>query len=133
MPLIERRDGRFTVRERSEIARLVKYSFPDGVAVDGLMPGLARIAAALNANDHAAARIAAVHLQIPDLPGPAARNAMIAEDALIKYAQDQSGDSNWNPALHPARRCAAQSGLVRASRWRPTKPWRIETALRRKC
>ena len=84
MPLIERRDGRFTVRERSEIARLVKYSFPDGVAVDGLMPGLARIAAALNANDHAAARIAAVHLQIPDLPGPAARNAMIAEDALIK-------------------------------------------------
>jgi hypothetical protein len=101
MPLIERRDGRFTVRERSEIARLVKYSFPDGVAVDGLMPGLARIAAALNANDHAAARIAAVHLQIPDLPGPAARNAMIAEDALIKYAQDQSGDNNWNPALHP--------------------------------
>jgi hypothetical protein len=28
-PLIERRDGRFVVRERSEIARLVKYSFPD--------------------------------------------------------------------------------------------------------
>ena len=65
------------------------------------MPGLARIASALNANDQAAARIAAVHLHIPDLPGSAARNAMVAEDALIKYARDQGGDSDWNPALHP--------------------------------
>lgn len=100
-PLIERRDGRFVVRERSEIARLIKYSFPDGVAVDRLMPGLTRIAAALNANDQASARIAAVHLQIPDLPSVAKRNAMIAEDLLIKFARDQGGDSHWNPALHP--------------------------------
>jgi hypothetical protein len=100
-PLIERRDGRFVVREQSEIARLVKYSFPDGVAVDRLMPGLARIASALNANDQASARIAAVHLQIPDLPSPAARNAMVAEDALIKYARDADGGTDWDPALHP--------------------------------
>jgi hypothetical protein len=100
-PLIERRGGRFTVRDRSEIAHLVKYSFPHGVAVDRLMPGLARVASALNANDQAAARIAAVHLQIPDLPSSAARSAMIAEDALIKYARDQGGGANWNPALHP--------------------------------
>jgi hypothetical protein len=100
-PLIERRGGRFVVREPSDIARLVKYSFPGGVAVDRLMPGLARIASALNANDQAAARIAAVHLHIPDLPGSAAHNAMVAEDALIKYARDQGGDSDWNPALHP--------------------------------
>jgi hypothetical protein len=100
-PLIERRNGCFVVREWSEIVRLVKHSFPDGVAADQLMPGLARIAAALNANDQALARIAAVHLQIPDLPSVGKRNAMIAEDALIKYARDQAGDSNWNPALHP--------------------------------
>ena len=100
-PLIERRGGRFTVRDRSEIAHLVKYSFPHGVAVDRLMPGLARVASALNANDQVAARIAAVHLQIPDLPSSAARSAMIAEDALIKYARDQGGGANWNPALHP--------------------------------
>ena len=100
-PLIERRGGRFVVREPSDIARLVKYSFPGGVAVDRLMPGLARIASALNANDQAAARIAAVHLHIPDLPGSAAHNAMVAEDALIKYARDQGGDSDWNPALQP--------------------------------
>jgi len=71
-PLIKRRNGCFVVREWFEIARLVKYSFPDGVAADRLMPGLARIAAALNANDHALARIAAVHLQISDLPSAAA-------------------------------------------------------------
>jgi hypothetical protein len=41
-----------------------------------------------------------VHLQIPDLPSAAARDAMVAEDALIKYARDQGGDSDWNPALH---------------------------------
>jgi hypothetical protein len=102
-PLIERRDGRFIVREPAEIARLVKYSFPSGVAVERLMPGLARIAAALNANDQALARIAAVHLQIPDLPSLTKRNAVIAEDALIKYERDEGGvtGSNWNPALHP--------------------------------
>lgn len=71
-PLIERRDGRFVVRERSEIARLLIYAFPHGCAVDRIMPGLAAVASALNANDPALARIAAVHLQIPDLPSAAA-------------------------------------------------------------
>ncbi len=58
------------------------------------MPGLATVAAALNANDQALARIAAVHLRIPDLPDQAARDAMEAADVLIKSA-------DWNPALHP--------------------------------
>src|ERR1700759_5734323 len=74
-PLIERRGGRFVVREWSEIGRLVKYSFPGEVSVDRLMPGLARFAAALNANDQALARIASVHLQIPDRPIVATCNA----------------------------------------------------------
>jgi hypothetical protein len=65
------------------------------------MPGLARVASALNANDQAMARIAAVLLKIPDLPSLAKRNAMIAEDARIKYARNEGDDSNWNPALHP--------------------------------
>jgi hypothetical protein len=99
--LIERRDGHFVVRERHEIARLLTWVFPDGFAVDRLMSGFATVAAALNANDPALARIAAVHLEIPDLPSAAARDAMIAEDALIKYARGEGGDSDWNPALHP--------------------------------
>jgi contact-dependent growth inhibition (CDI) system restriction endonuclease-like protein len=100
-PLIERRDGRFVARDRDEIARLLMCVFPEGFAVDRLMSGLATVASALNANDPALARIAAVHLQIPDLPTAAARDAMIAEDALIKYARDEGRAGDWNPALHP--------------------------------
>jgi hypothetical protein len=58
------------------------------------MTGLANVASALNANDPCLARIAAVHLRIPDLPNQTARDDMEAADILIK-----SGD--WNPALHP--------------------------------
>ena len=110
IPLIERRDGRFVVRERSEIARLVKYSFPNGVAIDRPLPGLTIVASALNANNQAGARIAAVHLQIPNLPSLAARDAMIAEDALIKYARDGGGASDWNPDLHPRTGAPPNSG-----------------------
>ena len=92
-------------RELSEIARLVKYLFPNGIAVDRLLPGLRLVASALNANDQAGARIAAVHLRIPDLPSSAARDAMIAEDALIKY---ERGD--WNPDLHPRAGTAPNPG-----------------------
>ena len=49
------------------------------------MPGLATVAAALNANDPCLARIAAVHLRIPDLPDRAARDDMEAADILIKW------------------------------------------------
>jgi hypothetical protein len=92
--LIERRDGRFVVRERSEIEQLLSCAYQSNVVVDRLMPGLATVAAALNANDQALARIAAVHLRIPDLPDRVARDAMEAADVLIKSA-------DWNPVLHP--------------------------------
>ncbi len=65
------------------------------------MSGLATVASALNANDQCLARIAAVHLQIPDLQSLSVRDALAAEDSLIKYARDEGGSSNWNPALHP--------------------------------
>jgi hypothetical protein len=101
-PLIERRDGRFAVRERHEIERLLKRAYLGDPPVDRLMSGLATVAKALNANDPCLARIAAVHLQIPDLPTLAARDALSAEDSLIKYARGEGGgDSDWNPSLHP--------------------------------
>jgi hypothetical protein len=94
-PLIERRDKHYVVRERGEIERLLKRAYRGGgPAADRLVPGLATVAAALNADDQCLARIAAVHLQILDLPSEAARDGMEAEDVLIK-----SGD--WNPSLHP--------------------------------
>jgi hypothetical protein len=92
--LIERRDGRFVVRERSELERLLGRAYRTKLTADRLMPGLATVAAALNANDQGLARIAAVHLRIPDLPDQAARDDMEAEDILIKSV-------DWNPALHP--------------------------------
>jgi hypothetical protein len=109
-PLIERQGGRFVAREREEIARLLMGVFPDGFTVERLMPGLATVASALNANDPALARIAAVHLRIPDLPSAAARDAMIAEDVLIKYARDEGGGGDWNPALHPRTGAPPNSG-----------------------
>jgi hypothetical protein len=93
-PLIERHGGQFVVRDRSEIERLLRRVDQRGLAVDRLMPGLACVASAMNANDPCLARIAAVHLRVPDLPNEAARDRMEAEDAVIKSA-------DWNPALHP--------------------------------
>ena len=87
--LIERRDGRFVVRARGEIERLLKCAYDGEPPVDRLMSGLARVASALNANDQCLARIAAVHLQMPDLASAAVRDALAAEDSLIKYARDE--------------------------------------------
>jgi hypothetical protein len=92
--LIEWRNASFVVRERSELEHLLGHAYRTKLNVDRLMPGLATVASALNAADQALARIAAVHLRIPDLPDQAARDAMEAADILIKSA-------DWNPALHP--------------------------------
>jgi hypothetical protein len=99
--LIERRDGCFVVRERGEIERLLRHAYGENFGVDRVMPGLTTVAAALNANDQGLARIAAVHLRLPDLPDRIARDGMAALDVLIKYARDEGSEENWNPALHP--------------------------------
>ena len=100
--LIERRGGQFVVRARGEIERLLKCAYDGEPPVNRLMSGLARVASALNANDQCLARIAAVHLQMPDLASAAVRDVLVAEDARIKYARDEGADAaNWNPALHP--------------------------------
>ena len=99
-PLIERRDGCFVVRECSELEHLFSHAYGRTVSAQRLMGGLAAVASALNAPDPGLARIAAVHLRIPDLPDRAARDAMEAVDFLIKYARDE-GSGDWNPALHP--------------------------------
>jgi hypothetical protein len=88
------------VRERSEIERLLSRAYRKDFIADRLVSGLRTVAAALNANDPGLARIAAVHLCLPDLPDRAARDGMEAEDRFIKYARDESG-SDWNPVLHP--------------------------------
>jgi hypothetical protein len=101
-PLIEKHDGQFVVRQQHDIERLLSRAYRTEVRVDRLMSGLATVACALNADDQCLARIAAVHLRIPDIPDRLARDAMEAMDVFIKYGRDDGGgDSNWNPALHP--------------------------------
>jgi hypothetical protein len=130
--LIERRDGRFVVRARHEIERLLRCAYDGDPPLDRLMSGLARVASALNADDQCLARIAAVHLQMPDLANPAVRDALAAEDSLIKYARDHgTGTANWNPALHP--RGAHGDELSNRTDWfvwlaRP-RCWRVEDGL----
>jgi len=108
-PFIERRDERFVVRDRDEIERLLRCGHRHIGEANRLMPGLATVARALNAGDPCLARIAAVHLKLPDLPNAAAREAMEAEDSLIKYARDE-GSIDWNPALHPRTGTAPNPG-----------------------
>lgn len=86
-PLIERRGGRFVVRERSEIEALLSRAYRNEWTVDRLMPGLATVAAALNADDQCLARIAAVHLRLPDLPDRPSRDDVETADVLIKSAR----------------------------------------------
>ena len=38
------------------------------------------------------------------------RDALVAEDSLIKYARDEAGAANWNPALHPRTGTAPNPG-----------------------
>jgi hypothetical protein len=83
--LVERCGGRFMVRERSDIERLLSRAYRTSVAAGRLMKGLETVAAALNANDRGMACIAAVHLQIPALPDYAAREEMEAEDRFIRH------------------------------------------------
>jgi hypothetical protein len=99
-PLIERQGATFAVRSRSEIDRLLSGAYGTDLAVDRIMPGLGTVAAALNANDPGLARIAAVHLRIPDLPDQAARDRMEAEDILIKSIDRNSAPRALGAASH---------------------------------
>jgi hypothetical protein len=63
--LIERRGGRFVVRDPHDIQRLLSRAYRAVVDARPLMGGLATVAGALNANDLLLARIAAVHLRGP--------------------------------------------------------------------
>jgi contact-dependent growth inhibition (CDI) system restriction endonuclease-like protein len=109
--LVERRDGRFVVRPRDEIERLLKRAYDGELPIDRLMSGFVRVAAALNANDQCSAHIAAVHMRMPDLASPAIRDALVREDTLIKYTRDDgAGSADWNPALHPRTGTAPNPG-----------------------
>jgi hypothetical protein len=120
--LIEQRDGRIVVRERAEIERLLSRAYRKQLSVDRIMSGLATVTAALNANDQGLARIAAVHLRIPDLPDLAARDAMEAEDVLIKCLRqrelkDEIRKASPDDPKHPGWPAGTEGG--RGGQFRP--------------
>ena len=120
--LIEQRDGRFVVREWAEIERLLSRAYRKQLSVDRIMSGLATVTAALNANDQGLARIAAVHLRIPDLPDLAARDAMEAEDVLIKCLRqrelkDEIRKASPDDPKHPGWPAGTEGG--RGGQFRP--------------
>src|SRR5665213_2022239 len=94
-PLIDRQEAGFFVRSRIEIERLLKRAYGADFAPDRVMSGLATVTAALNTNDPGLARIAAVHLRIPDLPDRIAREKMEAEDVLMRLARLDA--AKWDP------------------------------------
>ena len=109
--LVERREDRFVVRDRDVIERLLlSCAYGRPVAADGLMPRMAAVASALNANDRCLAHIAAVHLRLPDLPDRAARDAMEVADKLIRAARGIHKASPDDPK-HPGWPAKTPGGL----------------------
>ena len=101
-PLIERRAGGYVLRPQSDLERLFKRS--SGAAdLDRLMRGLTVVKSALDENDLCLAKIAAVQLRMPDLPGFLARAALETEDLLIKTerAGEVLARAGWDPNKHP--------------------------------
>ncbi len=102
--LIERHGRGYEVRASAEIERLLgpAYGYP-GIALDRVMPGLGRVASALGEGNLCLAQIAALRLRLPDLPDGISRDALEAEDALIKAAPGGPGlaRAGWDPAEHP--------------------------------
>lgn len=127
--LIEKHDGQFVVRHQHDIERLLSSAYRFEVRADGLMSGLATVARALNANDQCLARIAAVHLRVPDIADRAARDAMEAMDVFIKYARyEGGGDSDWNPALHPRAGTPPNPGWFAPTGGSADEPLPVRTA-----
>jgi hypothetical protein len=74
--------------------------------------GLNTVASALNSGDLCRARIAAVHLRIPDLPDAFARLDMQLEDVALKIdriARTTAG-GDWDPDKHPRAGTAPNPG-----------------------
>jgi hypothetical protein len=110
-PLLERRSGRFAVREKGELNRLFRAAYGDRLSSASPAHSFGTVAAALNDRSPALAAIAALYLHLPELPGYSARAALEAEDRRI--AAEKTIDSErtelrrspsfggFDPAKHP--------------------------------
>ncbi len=114
-PLLECQGGRFVPRPENDLERILNRGFGIGAApcLDRVMPGFRAVSSALNENNLCRARIAAIHLQIPELPNEFARLAMETEDLLIKVEAQSNHygrGGEWDPSEHPRTGTAPNPG-----------------------
>lgn len=119
-PLLEGGSDAFAPRPQDDLEALLSRGFGFSVSLDRVMGGLATVSSALNAGDLCRARIAAVHLRIPDLPDEFARLDMQIEDLALKIDRiakttaagdwDPASSGGWDPDKHPRAGTAPNPG-----------------------
>ena len=116
-PLIDRRDGRYSMRREDEVAVLLEAAYGQRHEIARLLDRLRPIAAHLNESNLAAAMIAAVHLRLADIDEDGIAR-VVQTEALLKANFDpaqprndhgrwtadgsNSGDAEAGGADHPA-------------------------------
>jgi hypothetical protein len=102
-PLIERQGAQCRVRPPGEVERLLSCAYGAAFENGPIVHGLARVAAALAADNLGLAQIAAVQLRLPALSGPLARVALRAEDLRLACERLEAAltRAGWDPAKHP--------------------------------
>lgn len=111
-PLLERKGNKLVPRPQAELKRLLARGFGFEVPLDRVTGGLDTVASALNAGELCRARIAAVHLRIPDLPDAFAQLDMQIEDVRLKLDRiaKAAAAGDWDPDKHPRTGTAPNPG-----------------------
>ncbi|TWB60484.1 hypothetical protein [Nitrospirillum viridazoti] len=94
VPLLAKGAGGFQARPAAEVAVLLTRAYAGAEPNAAILPGLTKIADALNRGDLAQAMIRAVHLRLPELDWDAAVRLARANDNLAKYSPDQARDNH---------------------------------------
>ncbi|MBB6250467.1 hypothetical protein [Nitrospirillum iridis] len=92
VPLLAKGAGGFQARPAAEVETLLRRAYASREPGAAVLPGLTKIAEALNQGDLAQAMIRAVHLRLPELDWDAAVRLARANDNLAKYSPDQPRD-----------------------------------------
>ncbi len=95
VPLLYRTAAGFAPRPRDELDLLLRHANQGReqplVLTDS---GLAAVARALNRNDLAKAKLAAVFMRVPELDADSAVRLILADDVLTKYSPEQARDDH---------------------------------------
>lgn len=99
--LVEKCDNRYVIRPPHEIEALVDEAYAGKLARRRLTSGLNAVANALNDGNLCRARIAAVHLRLPPLAGPHARNMLELTDLLLKLERRDAAPTDRLVRFNP--------------------------------